>query len=41
MGRGGAAFLAAAFSLVPKWVFQQISGLKPLRTAGLQQGGAE
>ena len=29
-GRGGAFFFTATFSLVPKWIFQQISGLKPL-----------
>lgn len=29
-GRGGAAFFTATFSLVPKRVFQQISGLKTL-----------
>ena len=29
-GRGGAFFFTATFSLVPQWIFQQISGLKPL-----------
>lgn len=29
-GRGGALFFTTTLNLVPKWIFQQISGLKPL-----------